>query len=428
MMNDEINYSKSNSINCIIVHYITLIWAIIELTPYLSYSLSPMIKIIVFAMWLFSLLTIYPINGMINSPCFFLPALFMIIKLMHMLAGTSNLTLKFFLDGMRVFFIPLGMIIIIQRFSNNRKKNLFIQLIVLFVANLVSNIYILFTNPQINFRFASNIYGTNVGNTMFVFVVSIMCFMFCIMFLNIISTKLKTVVLVCLFLCGWYLVVLNPRAISLLVLVTFIYIYFCVHLLQKGDSMSKIVKFIIISIGSVLVILNITTIMVLISGSNLDSEIISRFSTAMSFMKGQGISDDSSWAARIELYGYSLKTFTSSIMNFILGIGQQVYSEASRGILQSVGISGHSEVFDILAQFGILGMYILTCYFNNAFKFMKKIALDNMKTEITIMVLFLFVYSVLNKSIDCASFFVIFLVFPLYLDIESGYVRKNNYA
>lgn len=417
MLNDKMYYKESNSVNSIIVHYLTLIWAIIELTPYLNYSLSPMIKIIVFALWFLSLFTIYPINKIVNSPCFYLPVLFLILKIMHMIVGTSNLSMKFFLDGMRVFFIPLGMIVITQKLSFNRKKTLFIQLVLLFVANLVSNIYILVTNPLINYRFASNTNGTNVGNTMFVFVVSIMCLMFCSMFFNTSSIKNKILVLLCLGLCGWYLIGLNPRAISLLILVTFVYIYICVCFIKKGDSITKLVKFLLISIASVLVVLNVATIMVLIIGSKLDSEIIDRFSTVMFFIQGQGISRDSSWAARMELYGYSIQTFTSSLFNMVFGIGQQVYSEASRSILRSVGISGHSEIFDLLAQFGILGCYILVCYFKKSFIYMKNIASSKMKMDITIMLLFLLTYSILNKSIDCSSFFVVFIIFPLYLEI-----------
>lgn len=126
--------------------------------------------------------------------------------------------------------------------------------------------------------------------------------------------------------------------------------------------------------------------------------------------------DDDSFSGRFGLTKTSISTFTGSIRNFLIGIGDhRVFGEGLSGYY-GTGIGGHSEFFDTLARFGILGGLLLYCSLKNYFSILKRTIASktpNYRKGLNAAILVLVLCMVFKAVFYPEVGFVLFLYLPL---------------
>ena len=126
--------------------------------------------------------------------------------------------------------------------------------------------------------------------------------------------------------------------------------------------------------------------------------------------QGNQTGDLESFDARIELWLVSIRTWLSSPLSFLFGIGDRLLIEGKSAAV--TGIGRHSDVFDTLARYGIIGGILVFSVFFNLYKYLKSILVGNNNYLISYFIIV--VAMALTKSILYPEVgFAIFCMLPL---------------
>lgn len=134
-----------------------------------------------------------------------------------------------------------------------------------------------------------------------------------------------------------------------------------------------------------------------------------RFKDLGNVFGGQGINSTQALSARFTLYLDSLDVFKS---NPILGMGK--YSFRNNGM-----IGGHSELFDNLGYYGILGSGLLFLSIFSNYKYTKKLLPKNIKRIYSIVFWLFLCHSILNLSYYQPFLIILYIVVPFFLLLSS---------
>ena len=128
------------------------------------------------------------------------------------------------------------------------------------------------------------------------------------------------------------------------------------------------------------------------------------------FLSGDDV--ECGYLSRIQIIALDFKTWLNNISSFLFGIGDHRYQAGHLSEIYNIGISGHSDYFDFLAKYGIIGFTILNMLFVSLYKFFKQEQTVMTKfTRYTLIVLVcFFVRSFVGSifSMDIASTMFIF--------------------
>lgn len=411
--------------------FMTIVWAIVELTPYLSRNTNGYFRLAVFCVWLFSLLFLTNVNSLLNNRLFIVPVLIVVYQFLLAFVGLSNVTLLVLIDRLRIYFIPLGMSLIMKRYSKSKCKSLFTWLLVIVSLNIIHNIYLFSAGIVSNdvsvgdVTLGASARLTNAGDTSFCFLVSFVILLS--EFLLFGKQKKVKFFGTVLFLLGvWFLFFLNSRAISIILLLLGTYFFICYVFIKNRSSMSRFLRWLIIVFLSLFLLLNISSVLALLGNIQGNNWMEEKMKDLINFISGGEIGSYGSLSSRFELYSFSINSYFKNPITFIFGIGEQSYKTASVDILRSLGISGHSDIFDEAAQYGTIGLVLMFLLYYHSFKEMKKYANNNLqKAMINIVMLVFFLYGFLNHFTYGNVFFVIFLMFPLFIKSISLKWRNN---
>lgn len=106
-----------------------------------------------------------------------------------------------------------------------------------------------------------------------------------------------------------------------------------------------------------------------------------------------------------ERWGLVVESFNTFLENPIFGIGYKVGNVFAK--LESIGIGTHSEICDLLAQFGILGSFFFYKYFISAYR---RVNIGHINKGIIIT---LFIMALMNPFHYFHGFYVLFLLVPM---------------
>ena len=404
----------------IVFNYImTLVLSFVELTPYLSRNTSGTFQLAIFFLWFFSLFCISDYKELFNSKLFLIPTMILLCQLVMLFIGLSNVSFFSLVLRSRLYYIPLGMQIMLSTYSKKSSGQIAYWIACIYLFNLFFNIYLF------QFGIVSNTISlgdatlgasarhTNAGDTSFCFLVSLFI-LYSVFLITKGNVKEKLCGAILIVSSALYLFFLNSRAISIIILMISAYVYLCQLFVTNRKHISKGFRLIIILLLSIALLYNLSLILSLLGSVKGNDWMGDKMRDLGVVLSGGGLGTHGSLAIRFTLYGYALNSWFSTPLTFLIGIGEHSFVTASRYYLKIVGISGHSDIFDYAAQYGILGLYLLFRLYCGAFGEIQKYARTK-KVVIVIVAVMFVMYGFLNRFTYGNIFVAVFLLGPMYL-------------
>lgn len=118
-----------------------------------------------------------------------------------------------------------------------------------------------------------------------------------------------------------------------------------------------------------------------------------------------------------ERWGLVTESFNTFLENPLLGVGYKVGNKFSK--LEAIGVGTHSEMFDILAQFGLIGGFLFYAYFFSSLKRAER-RIKNKSYLIT-----LFIMALMNPFHYFHGFYALFVMIPFVDILVSTKIKEN---
>lgn len=145
-----------------------------------------------------------------------------------------------------------------------------------------------------------------------------------------------------------------------------------------------------------------------------------RFEDVMS-TSSNGVSEES-FTGRGALFKIAFNSWLQNPITFLFGIGEPLLGSDDNKYLVA-GISGHSDMVDQLAKYGLLGSILFLRCLYLGYKYLRRMYVST-KCEnlVKYVILCFFIYGTIKIMYHDDCFIVVFILFPLVLDI----VRRNT--
>jgi hypothetical protein len=294
------------------------------------------------------------------------------------------------------------------------KKKICFTSIVVILINIFQNIIILIQYPNasrqitqasINYELFRSL---NIGSTTFTFAGLLLFFiMIGIMFSS--SKKTHKIVFSLVIIALIVYQVQASRAISLTLMVLGILLFFLLKLINFKNQFIKMF-FILNFIIAFMLITPFMDDALLIISQYVDNPYLTERLISLSYsMNNHDIVEGSNFESRLSLYNVSINTF---IQNPFIGVGSHDSNVSSNLI------GYHSEFFDLLASYGVIGGIFWITFFISYYRLLKnKFKYSNLKPIIPVIFIVFIMYSLLNRVVSHeAPAIIMFLVLP-YLDL-----------
>ena len=395
-----------------------------SITPLLSRLEVPAIKLALLLMWVMTSLLIprgkslYFPNKMIGWWSFYVLWLFAMC-----IIGHSNVSINFFIARLPFYAIPFIMVKVLRSYNVRELKLLWRLFLIIFLVNLASNYVIGIRTPELFEQLSAlnddSGVKTNAGGTPFVVLCLFICPIMWIIHQNVNGLLLKVTALVDIILATVFMAFLNTRATALAfwMLMAFLFV---LYKWGQGRYFSPQKYFFIIIFGVLLLSIFASAIMDSLMEVFAESErMYERLEQITLVMQGTSIDDSSngSLGVRIMLSMTSIKTFLSSLPNFLFGVGEDVHGLEIYDLMK-YGVGCHSEFFDLPARYGVVGIIIVTNFLIQLFKYIRRFCFQN-KTSgmLTVFIVGYILYNFFNVTFDVSMFSLIMLLLPLSLII-----------
>jgi magnesium-transporting ATPase (P-type) len=214
---------------------------------------------------------------------------------------------------------------------------------------------------------------------------------------------------------GYYMCCINTRGIALvLLLLEFVGLFLANKEPYKNDNKLVYYSLWICMIICTLLIVFIPIISYLIQYIESD-RLKDRLDDLLALWSNNGktdkLSESGSLSARIGLAETSLKTFLSSPVNMLIGIGD--HTQSFGGSLRKSGIGNHSEFIDVLARYGIVGVIIFYNILRQYYYNLKKISHDHQINKYLRVIFLIFIlYGFLNNVFQPVVQVYVFIILP----------------
>lgn len=324
--------------------------------------------------------------------------------------------------------IILIALFVLSNYGYKEKIMLLVMLSIIFVFNVLDNDINAWGHPEYFLGLNTNItYAktTNFGSTP---MTTCCLFFFPFVFLLMTDKNLKRFRWLSLFLfaiIGYYFFYLNSRGIAFFLSLFFFWEFFIAS--RTSNKPHRIGYFLIILIASYLIyIIALESLLnQLLNMFSKNNNLVERFSEIQEYSEYGEASG--SLSGRLFLYSLSLKTWLSSPINFFLGVGVHEYENSIFGLTVS-GVGHHSEFFDFLAYYGIIGGFLLYKLLSISFgRIIKGInCVDLYNKYLSVIVVFV-LYGMVNNVMDSLGVSMVsFIVVPLIFDILNE--KKHEYT
>lgn len=184
---------------------------------------------------------------------------------------------------------------------------------------------------------------------------------------------------------------------------------FLMTFLAKKINYNRFLILLLISILSLLVLLNMQEIMYWLASLTNSRTLQIRFNDLGNILGGQSINSTQALSLRFPLYLDSINVFKS---NPFLGMGKFNYRNG--GI-----IGGHSELFDNLGYYGILGSGLLLLSIWTNYGYTKRLLPKEIRRVYSIVFLLFICHSILNLSYFQPFLIILYIVVPFFLLLNS---------
>lgn len=385
--------------------FLIIIHCAIAFTPYLSGALFAELDVLI--MFCFALQFI----GNIKDSHFtgILYSLVAVIALMviYVILGISSSSIGATIASPLSFmFSPLLAMYCFQEFNVRDIKKLLITLLAIAFANLLYNCIVSTANPMLQFYLdGENRARMNIGWTDYShFAVFLFLSMLCV-FQTSKNSHTRIPVLVVMFVSAYYVLICGQRATCVIFMAIMSVILFL-----SNYKVSKSTYIILLALCSGLCIVFYDQIV------RLSMEIIKseRLIDRLSSIENLNAIDDDSFSGRIYFYRISVETFLSSFKNFMFGVGVHPLEDLRFRAVGNVG--GHSQIFDLIAQYGILGTALMIVYFKKLKLYYLSLVNGIVEhRQFSILFWGLIILSLMKYSFNPHLSIVLFLIFPLML-------------
>lgn len=340
------------------------------------------------------------------------------------LIGHSTMSIVYYIARLPLFCVPWMMVSILRSYNLKEMKLLWKLFVAICAINLLQNYWIGFTNPEIfhlinKMRQNSDVEGlnTNAGGSDFVGLCLFTVPVFWIIHQSSNKGLVRLLSVLFMVLLSVYFIFINDRATAAVVLLMMIVFFLIVRFAGNGQRIIKRIVFgLIVAISLVLVFAQDLFAVALEIFSEAP-RMAGRIQDMYEVMEGADIEemDDGSLGARYVLWMTSVKTFFSSIPNFLIGVGDD-FHEGDIASLIKYGVGCHSEFFDLPARYGIVGVIMVYKFFFHGIGYLKRFS-DSDKQSLNMLV-FLVCYiffSFVNNTIMLPVYYSLLVFFPVSL-------------
>lgn len=321
--------------------------------------------------------------------------------------------------------IPLGWYFV-KNGSYKQKRLLLLLYSLIIVVSVVSNIIV--TIPLVNMGMGSEEINDaaktmnlpNFGDTSFTGYV----FLCCIFYFVIICYEKKLinriVALIIMGVCSYFTIICGMRGTTTILLMIGVLLVFVTKFLDRWKVSNDVIVFALILIALV-VYINLESIVELLVQISPSERLANRFNDLL-YTSRHGVGEDS-FTGRGELFKISINSFFRSPITILFGIGEPLIEDD----FVKAGVSGHSDILDIIAKLGIVGCFFLFRCFQLYYSYMKKLYKRTIYSNIHVYVFWMVLIYGFLKTIFWENFAIVtFIMFPLLFDILISESRSSN--
>lgn len=289
--------------------------------------------------------------------------------------------------GIWIFFDLIIKALYVKQYYDEGLKRALIRVFQIVISiNIIWNIYIGNVREDIHLDIIANpqdYVGMNVATTTFYNMLAFFIGFNVLLILKEQKVKSRLIDLAAIVLSYWFMFSFTPRLTAVFISIVLILLILLFHVKKK-------VYRVLLGIGLVIVIVFMFTNMIEVIINLLPERIALRVQALILVDNNMG----SDYLSRFDLAFTSLKTFTSSIHNFMFGAGYHFGKEYTKMIGQ------HSLIPDYLAAYGCVGL-IFVCYF---FYKLKKLLLVNVTSDFNKNAIHVFLFGFLLISLMSRAF------------------------
>lgn len=391
-------------------------------TPIADVILSPIIVFGIYVMWFAHTLTFVNLSRLFKNDykmslwwlCFWVYQLFLSY------VNFSTISPNNILARLTIFGLPLVASVCYCYYNESEKRSFCKIILTIIVLNLMHNIYIVLTNPDIfeSISLAKFTMGTrlvtNAGSTSFVNSIFFL-FPLCLIFRKYIkSPQIKFGLLLLAILSAYYFLVLNPRG-TVVILFVLTCTLFVIVKWNQGNVFKTVVG---IVFWLIIILFLFEPVLSILENIFSYSEVIStRLNDVTGVLSGQDIKDEGSLYARFMLGKASLNTWVGGFVNFLFGIGDHASDGDVYSLINS-GVGKHSQILDTLARFGCVGLLFMINIFKSTYRFLFSNINDMLaKSNLSVVFAFYIIMGVLNNIFYCDNLIVVVLFMSLMTSI-----------
>lgn len=347
--------------------------------------------------------------------------IYLFICVTMVVMGQSSTNLNFVISRLPIYVIPgMGYFAVL---NYNKRESIILlgSFALIFGANLVHNIVLGTTMPDIFEEQESTelsiLYGVmmNIATTGFI---NVSFFILGILFMLFLLRKglIKRLFLILLAIpIGYYMLFQNTRGAAIILFIVEVVGMLVAFFEPKGK---KNIKPYYIVMGTGLVILTFVFFIPIIELiiQNLQSERLSeRMNDLIDFKLSGGKTsqlDEGSLAMRLQLAQTSLNTWLSNPITIMIGIGD--HTQAFGGDLIKSGIGGHSEFIDVAARYGIVGMIVFWNIIKEYYKMLKRLAYSRELQKYIMVIFGIFLLTgIFNNVYQPLMMLFLYIIFPI---------------
>ena len=403
---------QKGNISGTIFGIIIVLSAIVSFTPILNRSLF---FIIIGALIFFY--SIFHANDKLfrsNISLLICTYFYILLCIAYSFLGISSISLGVLIHHLFFFICILTMLLYPTLLSEKQCKWTFLLVVFVILFNILDNIRLCIIYPEILAlvnRFRDNPLGVliNIGGAKFYDGVLFFYIISLLFFLNSQDKKYKRISFVCAIVSAVFIFGFCLKATTL------VYAALSTFLLYFARRAKTIRKFAYKICGPALLLYIIAFLfsdfIVDMLFSLFSSE---RLAQRLAFLIDSENSPSASGTvdARSNLWMLSISTWTESIQNFFFGIGDHTV-DWERQSAYSVGIGKHSDLFDSLAKYGLLGMSVLSLFFYHYFKYVCSIFKEEYKIQIIVVFLMFFIVFITKVVFFPELGFMMFVFLPM---------------
>lgn len=316
-----------------------------------------------------------------------------------------------------IYNLQFLMVAFIPKLERHGGKKIWWCAIMIALLNIIYNIAIRIIFPYLGEKAEHMekdfLLSLNIGMSTF-FTMSLFVFIiFLFVYLNSIEKKIKWIMLLFTIIPTVFIVWYTLKAsVVVLYFLSIVLLYF-----SKGKKkVGYLVRpFVVLSIILLLLTLFTDDIVQLVVSTSPSERLTKRL---VMLLDDKSIyASDSSFNARSELWLLSLSTWLDNPSNFIFGVGSHFSSSGGNKV-----IGQHSDIFDLLAKFGLIGGLLTTVILYMAVKAILKMFEKRCHLQIK-MIFLVYIICGFTKEIFSPSIgFALFLLLPL----SSFVLRDQN--